>query len=123
MPETKQPVWKIVFNDDSLIVYVDETGVYCPEAVAIVPGKGKHRFLCEYLKLSPQGKLIPAGWNSGWKYSYEMYTVWFDAYLPNIARFGGVGVAELRQMFCSVDPVLLARAYNLVGAYKGYENL
>lgn len=120
MPETKQPVWKIVFNDDSLIVYTDETGVYCPEAY----NKNQRvRFLCEPLKLSRQGKLIPAGWNNTWKYSEEKHVVWFDESLDQIAGHAGIPVADLREYFCSNDPVKLALAYNEVGAYKGYENL
>jgi hypothetical protein len=132
--ETKQPVWKKVgtigdmnfVEHDGGPVYVDETGVYCPELeyVQNMPEGDAfvYRILLENLKLSPAGKLIPRGYDETWPHPVERYTEWFDEDLASVANSCGLERAELVEALISDNPMARASAYEAIAQYFGWEN-
>ena len=129
---TKQPEWKFVANLGDVnpldyggyFVFEDRTGVYPPEAEKFDPDTmDAHRIVLDPLTLV-NGKLINARIAKEEKLPYplESYTEWFEDSIPSIASYIGMEEAELISLFCSNDPRKLARAYEAVYMYHGWEN-
>ena len=131
---TQQPTWKRVgtigdinfVEHDGGPVFVDETGVYPPELeyVQRMPEGDAfvYRVSLENLKLSPDGKLIPARYDSTWPHPIEDYTEWFDRDLESVARFAGTTRAHLVEELTSPQPIARALAYETLAQYHGWEN-
>jgi len=134
--ETKQPKWKRVgtigdinfVEYDGGIVFVDETGGYCPELEYVQNMPEPHndayvyRILLEPLKLSPNGNLIPAAYDSSWSYPIESYTEWFDDSIQQVASQVGMDRAEFIKALTSDNPIARASAYEELARYHGWEN-
>ncbi len=137
-----QPKWKFLANlgDESplehggFFVYVDETGVYPPEAEVLIlddesddPHYSVYRFAIErftWLKgVLSDNKFHPD------------FPVWFaqpekkkaerpqdTTYLSNVAATCGKTVKELVALFMSSDPTVRADGYRCVADYHGWEN-
>jgi hypothetical protein len=136
--ETKQPVWKQVgtigdinfIDHDGGPVYIDETGVYCPELeyVQNMPRENGnedafvYRVPLENLKLSTTGHLIPARYDATWPHPEESYTEWFDRDLDAAAAFCGGPREELVQALISDNPMARAQAYEFLAQFHGWEN-
>jgi len=137
-----QPKWKFLVNvgdvnpldHGGMFVYVDETGVYPPEAECVWPEEDidlitVHRFIlepCTYINgVLSDNKFHPDKW------------AWFAAppsggnrsrpdttnYLKSIADTEGTDEAALIAMFCSDDPQQRVYAWRSVGDFFGYDNL
>ena len=131
---TAQPQWKQVgtigdvnfVEHDGGPVYIDETGVYCPELEYVKNmAEGDafvYRILLENLKLSPAGKLIPASYREDWPHPIERYTEWFDRDLDSVSQSCGIERAELVQALISDNPMARASAYEALAQYHGWEN-
>lgn len=138
-----QPKWKFVGNigDASpldyggFFVYVDETGVYPPEAEVVElddesddPHYTVYRFVldkCTYIdgvlsdnKYHPEH---PAWWASPENRKQERPQD--TTYLSNICSCCDIETDELIRMFCSDDPLELASAYRYVAECHGYHEL
>jgi len=132
--ETKQPKWKQVgtigdinfVQHDGGPVFVDETGVYCPELeyVQNMPEGDAYvyRICLDPLKLSPAGKLIPANFDETWPYPVEHYTEWFDRDIDRVAGSIGIDRAEFVSALISDNPMARASAYEALAQYHGWEN-
>lgn len=127
-----QPVWKLVANlgdvnpldHGGFFVYVDETGVYPPEAEVLEVNengfddedddKGEwvvHRFIlepCTYIN----------GILSDNKFHPEC-PAWFADDIKSLATFVDMEVEELIRLFCSNAPLEQAVAWRAVGDYWG----
>jgi hypothetical protein len=131
---TAQPTWKKVgtigdvnfVEHDGGPVFVDETGVYCPELeyVQNMPEGDAYvyRVPLEHLKLSSAGKIIPRGYSASWPHPEENYTEWFDRELDGVAEFCGIPRAELVEALISDNPMARASAYEAMAQYHGWEN-
>ena len=134
--ETTQPKWRQVgtigdinFVDyDGGPVFVDETGVYPPELeyVQNMPEPDTdafvYRFVLDSLKLSPDGKLIPAAYNESWPHPVESYVEWFDKDVSSVADSIGMDRAEFVDALLSDNPMARASAYEAMAQYLGWEN-
>jgi hypothetical protein len=127
--ETKQPKWKqvgIIGDLNGGPVFVDETGVYPPELeyVQNMPEGDAYvyRFPMDNLKLSPDGKLIPANYDASWPHPIESYTEWFDKNLDRVASICGVSRQELLDSLLSDNPIERAWGYQALAEYHGWEN-
>lgn len=133
--ETKQPKWEFIANlgdahpidYGGLFVYRDTTGVYPCECEKLFPNEDGtawevQRFILERCKLV-NGLLIPFRYDESWPHPAEQYSEWFNADLAGIASYIGVTTEELQSMFCSDNPLELARAYESLGEYHGFDNL
>ena len=136
--ETKQPKWKFLANlgDASPIdyggyfVYIDETGVYAPEAEYLEsPDQDEggtwtvYRFSLDKLKfdglsLTPEALALPA-----FPYDANPYDEWFHKELEHVAIATGMDTDDLRALFCSDDPLQRGEAYQCIGMYFGFDNL
>lgn len=127
--ETQQPKWKLVANlgdknpidHGGYFVYVDQTGVYPPEAALLE---------------SPE---TDAGTWTAWRFVLDPCTftngvlsdnkfhpdkpAWFADDLDKLAQFVGQTKEQLIELFTSDDPLKRAQAWRAVGDYFGYENL
>ncbi len=138
-----QPQWKLIANLGDVnpvdyggyFVFVDETGVYGPEAE---------------LLLSPDDDDAPEGWTayrilldrctfvdgvlSDNSFHPEM-SAWFaqsqaerearpqdTTNLANVAACFSTDEESLITALCSDDPILRAQAYQMIGEYHGFEN-
>jgi hypothetical protein len=131
---TAQPKWKQVgtigdvnfVEHDGGPVYIDETGVYCPEleyVQNVAEGDAfVYRILLENLKLSPAGKLIPTSYREDWPHPIERYTEWFDRDLDGVSQSCGIERAELVQALISDNAMARASAYEALAQYHGWEN-
>jgi hypothetical protein len=128
---TQQPRWKMIANLGDVhpidyggfFVYVDQTGVYAPEA--------------ELLE-SPDTDDAPEGWTV-YRFVLEPCTyvngilsdnpfhpdmpVWFADKLESIATTAGIIVEALILNFTSADPIARASAWRSVGDYFGFHEL
>jgi len=139
-----QPNWKYIANlgdanpidHGGFFVYIDETGVYDPEAE-----------LLEITRQNDGGE--PIEWNV-YRFSLEKCTLqngilsdnkfhpehpaWFaeckraerpqdTTYLSNVAECMGMDLETLQTLFCSDNPIERAEAYRCVGEYHGFDNL
>ena len=129
-----QPIWKFVGNigDKSpldhggFFIYVDETGVYPPEAEVVElddesddPHYTVYRFpleRCTYidgiLSDNPHRPDYPA---------------WFafpdvSSDLSDVCKSMDISLDDLVKLLCSDDPKQLALGYNLIGQYHGLIN-
>lgn len=137
---TRQPTWKLIANLGDVnpvdyggyFVYVDETGVYPPEAELLVSpddddsGEGwtVYRFTldrCTFVDGVLSDNLF-----------HPEMSAWFampesnrasrpqdTTYLSNVDQ----DVESLIADFCSDDPLNRAQAYRAIGDYHGFENL
>ena len=140
-----QPKWKCIANlgDESpieyggLFVFVDETGVYAPEAELLEPP-------CED-EAAPQVwtvyrfTLEPCTFENGILSDnpyYKDHPAWFakpeseraerpqdTTYLADICSSMDMEAGELVRLFCSDDPLERAEAWRCVGEYHGYDDL
>lgn len=138
---TKQPKWKLLANlGDShpidyggYFVYVDETGVYAPEAELLIsPDSDDGAW--EVYRWSLDRCTYQNGILSDNKFHPDK-AAWFakpeskraerpqdTTYLSNVAECNDITEAELIEAFCSEDPLKLAFAYREVGEYHGFNN-
>ena len=138
-----QPKWKLVANLGDVnpldyggyFVYVDETGVYPPEAELLeVPeeesetGYRSYRFILEpctfengVLSDNPYHKDLPAWFAE--PESKRADRPQDTTYLKNIADCMDIEELELVRLFCSDSPLERAEAWRAVGDYHGWENL
>jgi hypothetical protein len=136
-----QPRWKLLDNlgdADPLdyggyFVYVDETGVYAPEAelLEVIDDEEKR---WEVRRFSLEPCTFQDGILSDNKYHPD-HAAWFATpeecpkrkhiicYLSNVATACDIDLDELRGMFCSDDVLERAQAYRMVGQYHGFDNL
>jgi hypothetical protein len=115
-----QPQWRLIAalgDADPLThgghwVFADETGVYPPEAERYDPETGlAHRYCLEPHTLT-EGVL------SDNRFHPECAT-WYADRLAGVASWAGTTVTELRQQFCSPDPVQRAHAYAALAEFFG----
>lgn len=147
---TSQPIWKFIDNlgDANPIewggyfIYEDDTGVYCPEGEELIHFSPKendsgkdvwhiYRFALEKciqhvtwpytLSDNPYHPNKPA-WFAPNKEEIENRPQDGDK-LKLMAESVGISEEELRQMFCSWNTLIRARAWELVGHQYGFENL
>lgn len=130
-------------------IYEDTTGVYDPEGEILLSpddddapeGWTVYRFSLDRLKIVEEHTeaepnvsrfyLVPFKYNENrdkwgtreWPHPISSYDEWFHKDLRGVASCCGYDLIELRQMFCSEDPRVRARAYQAVGDYHGFENL
>lgn len=138
-----QPVWKFVANlgdvnpidHGGYFVYVDETGVYPPEAVYLeVEGDDEANKWTEY-RFSLEPCTFKDGILSDNKFHPE-HPAWFakpekerkerpqdTTYLKTVADACGQTEEELIEQFCSDDPVQRAFSWREVGMCHGWRNL
>lgn len=81
-----------------------------------------YRFGLDRLKLV-DGYLVPINYEPSWPHPLERYDEWFADSIPKMAESVSLSADELREMFTSEDPLELARAYEILGGYHGFENL
>jgi len=138
-----QPKWKCVANlgdvnpieHGGLFVFIDETGVYPPEAEKLIPpcedGPQEwvaYRFIlenCTHINgVLSDNQFHPdhPAWFAGSEQQREERPQ-DSTYLQNICNCMDVEAKELIGWFCSDDPCERARAWECVGDYHGYENL
>ena len=135
-----QPSWKLVANLGDVnpldyggyFVFVDETGVYPPEAELLVINDD-----CQILAY--RFVLKPCTFIDGVLSDNRFHPdhcAWFATTaakmaarpqdgkgLADIAAFTGIEESELVGMLCSEDPIELALAYRAIGEYHGFDNL
>ena len=141
-----QPQWKFLVNlgdlnpleHDGYFIYVDETGVYQPEAEYVAveedpdyPNRERlvaYRFIlepCTYINgILSDNKFHPdkPAWFA--KPESERASRPQDTtYLKNLSLCQDIGEEELISLFCSDDPRQRALAWRAVGDHYGYENL
>lgn len=154
---TQQPKWKYVgnlgdrdpINHGGLFVFVDETGVYAPEAelLELVSGDIEDEY-------NDDDELVVEG-DMKWEVRrfilepctfvdgilsdnpyHPDHPAWFakpeaektnrpqdTTYLSRICDSMDVEADELIRLFCSNDPLERAMAWRYVGEYHGYDNL
>jgi len=106
-------------------VYRDTTGVYAEEGEKLFVYEDSwqiYRFPLDRLKMV-QGYLVPLRYSPDWPEPLFRYDEWFHKDLDRVASYVGQSVEELRNAFCSDDPIVRAGAYEAIGDYFGYENL
>lgn len=128
---TKQPKWKLLWAGDDNALYVDETGQYDAE-LAIrqdYDDKGAkslvYRFSLEPMKVvlvKGKKRLVPAAWEPSWPHPAHNYAPWFYKDLGDVARSVGRSPQAMVEDLVSSDPNRLARVYQDIGGYFGYEN-
>lgn len=134
MSATKQPVWKFIANlgdanpleYSGLFVFIDETGVYSPEAKRLLSPEYSGKTDIWELRTFTLTPCIldPMGFISDNKY-HPHYPAWFGKVkeLESVASFQGLKMETLRSMFLSNDICERARAYEAIGNYYGWDNL
>ncbi len=141
---TRQPEWELVANlgDRNWIdyggyfVYKDKTGCYTEEGEMLcIPeegeGEGKYvvyRFCLDKCKLVEDDEthviyLVSANYDPSWPYPLSVYDEWFHEHLVDIASSISMDWEELRDLFCSDNPIDRAIAYRAIVDCLGYENL
>lgn len=125
---SNQPKWKLVANLGDVnpldyggyFVYVDETGVYDPEAELLVePSDDKYlvyRFPLERCHL-----IDAIDKSVGDNKYHPRLTAWFSDSLASIAE--SADIPDIAKLLCSENPIDLAEAYHVIGNYHGFENL
>ena len=131
---TNQPKWKQIgtigdicfIQHDGGPVFVDETGIYPPELeyVQNMPEEDAfvYRFSLDPVKLSPAGKLIPAGYNESWPHPIEEYTEWFNDSIDGVCAFCGISREEFISAITSDNAMARAAAYESLAQYHGWES-
>lgn len=145
--KTQQPIWKFVANlgdvhpidHGGYHVFVDETGVYPPEAEYLVSPDSDnqpesegpwriYRFIlepCTYINgILSDNKFHPdkPAWFAG-PGSRRAERPQDTCYLKDLAESWCKEVEQLASMFTSTDPCENAEAWRMVGEYHGFENL
>jgi hypothetical protein len=137
-----QPQWKFIANlgdkhpidHGGYFIYIDETGVYPPEAELLVePENDDGEWVIYRFALEPCTYIN--GILSDNKY-HPALPAWFakteeqraerpqdTTYLKDIADFMGAEVQDLVNWFISDDPQERAAGWMAVGDYHGFENL
>lgn len=137
-----QPQWKFIANlgdkhpidHGGYFIYIDETGVYPPEAELLVePENDDGEWVIYRFALEPCTYID--GVLSDNKH-YPALPAWFakteeqrkerpqdTTYLKNVADFCGVDEESLAGLFISESPTDRAVAWRYVGEYHGFENL
>ncbi len=130
---TRQPNWKLLANlgDANPIdyggyfVHQDTTGAYTEEVEKLFVYEDSwqvYRFPLDRLKIV-QGYLVPLRYSPDWPEPLPRYDEWFHKDLDKVAESIGLSAQELKEQFCSDNPIIRARAYEAIGDYHGYENL
>jgi len=138
-----QPQWKFVaqlgdvdpIEHGGYFIFVDETGVYAPEAELLEVIEEGDEISWEVRRFILEPCTYIDGILSDNKF-HPQYPAWFatpepekakrpqdTTYLSNIASCQGLAVEELIKQFCSTDPIQRAWAYRAVGEYHGFANL
>jgi hypothetical protein len=133
-----QPTWKLIANLGDVnpieyggyFVYRDETGTYTEEAELLLePPEDAteerwtvYRVPLDRCKLI-RGYLVSAKYKADWPHPLPSYDEWFHKDLEGVADSMDWDIDELREAFCSADPLKRAEAYRAVGDYHGWENL
>jgi hypothetical protein len=137
---TNQPSWRLLqnlgdadpINFGGYFIFEDTTGVYEPEAEWLeAPDTDDgtwyvYRFALDRLKMVEDDRtiyLVPDAYRDGWPHPVHQYDEWFHDDLAKVAESNGQTLAELRQAFCSDNPLDRAWAYRALGEYHGFENL
>ena len=132
---TKQPEWKYIKNlgDASPVeyggyfIFEDQTNVYSPEAEKWEAETHQvYRIILDLMFLL-DGHLIPlsihqASLTHSLPHPIKDYIEWFDKDIKSIESCMGMKTGEYIKMFCSNDPLELARAYEALYDYCGWEN-
>lgn len=109
-------------------VFIDETGAYPPELeyVQNMPEPNTdayvYRIVLDPLKLSPDGKLIPANYDETWPHPIADYTEWFDRDIDKVASSIGISREEFIEALISDNPMARASAYEALAHYHGWDN-
>lgn len=124
-----QPIWRCIaqLGDaspteyDGHWVFIDETGVYPPEAeVLFVDEEGERP---AYAYRYPLEKCY---WNDGVlsdnKY-HKDHPAWFADDLDRVSGYADWDHDNMIDALCGDDPLLCARAYYDIGTYHGFDNL
>lgn len=135
--ETNQPKWKCIaqLGDTNPINYggywilIDTTGIYSPKGEYYDPecvcAWHFDLDICTYQNgVLSDNRFHPD--KSAWFASPECEKIdrpQDTTYLSNIAGFSGETIESLIELFCSPDPILRARGYELIGNYHGFDNL
>jgi len=69
-----------------------------------------------------EGYLVPIRYDKSWPHPVERYDEWFHKELSKVAASMGQDPRDLEKAFTSKDPIELARAYEDVANYHGWEN-
>jgi len=128
--KTNQPKWKFVaqIGDRNpteyggLWVVRDSTGVYPPEGEKLISpdsdsggGWTVYRFILERC-------VVTDGIMSANKF-HPHSPEWFADSIDSVEQSMGMEPGELTALLCSSDPVDLARGYEAIGDFHGWENL
>jgi len=130
---TQQPIWKFLDNlgdknpleYGGYFIFEDTTGVYFPEGEIYNPDmKDVYRFSLDKLSLW-SGHLIPYNFHKRDDLPHKIsdYIEWFDDTLNMVAKYNGILLDELQQMFTTDDILVRAQAYRMLGEYHGFDNL
>jgi len=106
-------------------VHQDTTGAYTEEVEKLFVYEDSwqvYRFPLDRLKIV-QGYLVPLRYSPDWPEPLPRYDEWFHKDLDKVAESIGLSAQELKEQFCSDNPIIRARAYEAIGDYHGYENL
>lgn len=141
---TNQPNWELIANLGDVhpldyggyFIYRDTTGVYTEEGEKVFVDDEEnenskytiYRFgldRCEMVAKDGKTYLVPFGFASrtDLPYAIETYDEWFDKRLDEIAQSVEQSIEEMREAFCSADPLIRAFAYEAVGNHFGFDNL
>ena len=130
---TKQPEWKLVctvgdkdpITYDGWFIYEDATGVYAPEAEALIHDDNPevwtiYRFELERFKVV-NSFLVPYSYDpETWKQPAYVYNEWFADQLDQVALNCGWRPDILIDALCSADVKWRAEAYESLCDYFGY---
>ena len=139
---TRQPTWKLIrnlgdknpFDHGGYFIYQDETGVYPEEGEYLVEPEEEggvytiYRFTVDKLKVVVHEEthisyLVSDQYESGWSHPLHRYDEWFHEDLHKVAEVHGLDYKDLRDLFCSDDPLMRAEGYRAIGDYHGFLNL
>jgi hypothetical protein len=142
---TNQPEWKLIAQIGDVhpieyggyFIFKDETGVYEEEGEwleAPETDKGIWRVYRFGLDRCAQvdGYLVPfrlaaersrLSTTRNWPHPLPAYDEWFNKDLAGVAESMDIDVGQLRNWFCSADPIERASAYRTIGEHWGFDNL
>ena len=121
---TKQPAWNLVTNlgdrdfanCGGTLVYIDKTGVYPPEAEYLEAETGEvWRWILDQCTYK-DGVLSDNSY-------HPEHPAWFAGKIDGLASYAGLTPDKIREAFCSANPIVRARVYELLGHYAGFDNL
>ena len=132
---TKQPKWKFVANLGDVnpldyggyFIFEDQTGVYPSKAEKYDTDTHQAYRIMLGSRFLLDGHLIPlsivqASLTHSLPHPIRDYIDWFDDSLQSVSDCMGMDKDTLIKMFCSNDSLELARAYELLYDYHGWEN-